>query len=116
MTKPSDSPEYQVARKARIKRWLYAISLIALAMLMTSNFTKYYWQHTKHLKKLDSLNTTFKQIQRENTEIDSLTMAIDYGDPETIEWVARYQWHLAREGERVFQLVPENSDPQPQKK
>jgi len=57
----------------------------------------------------DSLLTAYADLHRTNSDLDSLLRALQYNDPEAIEWAARYQWNLARPGELVFQIIPEGA-------
>ncbi len=100
-------------RKAQRKRFwqtlIFYSVLTILFVVMSVNFQKSFSMNRTLKQSHDSLLNTYSDMQHTNAELDSLMRALQFNDAEAIEWVARYQWHLARPGEKVFQLVPDGS-------
>ena len=95
------------SRKKLWKSLAFYSILSALAIWFAVNFTSSYIIHNSLKRTHDSLLTSYSDLHRANMDMDSLMQALQYNDPEAIEWVARYQWHLARPGEKVYQLIPD---------
>jgi cell division protein FtsB len=100
-------PEYRQRRSELWQSIAYFSVLAVLSVFFLFNFVRSYRMNLSLRRTHDSLLTEFAELHHTNSDLDSLLRALQYDDPEAIEWVARYQWHLARPGEQVFQLIPE---------
>ena len=109
VTQGPEEPEYRLRRRQLRQSISYFIVLGLLSTFFIFNFVRSYRRNLTLQRTHDSLITTFAELQHTNSDLDSLLRALQNNDPEALEWVARYQWHLARPGEKVYQLVPEDA-------
>ena len=100
---------FPLLRRLHLRRYAVMAATLFIAVGIIIGLAKSAARNRALTDYRDSLRIALADVRRTNTEIDSLAVAIDRGEREAVEWVARYQWHLARQDEIVYQLVPDDA-------
>ena len=91
-----------------LKYLLMALITAGCVYVLRPGFTKYV-EHRNEVKRLEA---EIEELEQERAELEKEMLALQQGDPEYIERLAREELHLSKPGETIFRFKKDrNSRP-----
>ena len=87
------------------KIWKYPLFVLLVAAclyILQPGFAKYV-DHRNEIKRLEA---EIKELEAERARLEEEMRALQEGDPERIERLAREKLHLVKPGETIFRFKP----------
>ena len=81
---------------------LFVIFVAACVYILRPGFVKY----IEHRNEVARLEAEIKALEAERTKLEEEMRALQEGDPERIERLAREKLHLVKPGETIFRFKP----------
>lgn len=105
--------DWNFDRTTVVRNGMLALLLVSIFLIVHNVFSQNgLLASRRQLRDLQTLQQQILQIKQENEQLDKENRALKY-DPAAIERLAREQMHLAKPGEKIYNL-PEKPAPKPQ--